>query len=109
MKNKSEEGGCNLYDYVYVLIRCSEVLGNYRLEECQLLAKIVLIKILRYQQEDGGFKYNIDSDKAHRYYGEEITPDGFIGCVHPTVLFTNTFALIDNYLNLGMDLELVVS
>ena len=109
LKNKSEEGGCNLYDYVYVLIRCSEVLEDYRLEECKLLAKIVLIKILRYQQNDGGFKYNIDSEKAHRYYGEEITPDGFIGCVHPTVLFTNTFALIDNYLNLGMDLELVVS
>ena len=109
LTTKSEEGGCNLYDYIYVLIRCSEVLGDYRLDECKLLAKVVLIKILRYQQNDGGFKYNIDSDRAHKYYGVEITPHGYIGCVHPTVLFTNTFALIDNYLNLGMDLELVIS
>ena len=109
LTTKSEEGGCNLYDYVYVLIRCSDVLKEYRVEECKLLIRIIFIRILRYQQEDGGYKYNIDTDKAHKYYGEEITPDGYIGCVHPTVLFTNTFALIDNYLNLGMDLELVVS
>ena len=109
LKSESEEGGCNLYDYIYVLIRCSQVNSDYRLEECKLLARLVLIKILRYQQEDGGFKYNKDTKKAHKYYGKEITPDGYIGCVHPTVLFSNTFALIDNYLNLGMDLELVIS
>ena len=50
-------GGCNLYDFVYVL--CKSIDINYRIEECK--TKLIQIGniLLKYQHPDGGFSFNI--------------------------------------------------
>mgnify|MGYP001331707714 FL=1 len=59
--------------------------------------------------EDGGFKYNIENKKAHKYYGQNISPDGMIGNIHSTTIFSMALARLDKYLNLGLNLKIPIS
>ena len=61
------------------------------------------------QMEDGGFKYDATTEKASLYYGKKITPDGYIGSIHATTLFSMAMALIDNYMEYDMKLVFATS
>lgn len=100
-------GGCGVYDYVYVLTKCMEI--NYRVDECRERLFNVYSDILMYQQDDGGFKYNKNNEIATKYYNKSITPDGWIGSIHATTVFSMAMARLDKYLGLGLNLNLPVS
>ena len=103
------QGGCGIYDYVYVLVKAMESTSDYRFEECLSRLRQMYEKILEHQMEDGGFKYRIDSDKNYKYYGQEITPDGMIGTIHATTVFCMALCYLDRYLGLGLRLDLPLS
>ena len=96
-------GGCNLYDFVYVLAKSIKI--NYRVEECrQKLIKIGNI-ILQYQQKDGGFSYNINSTTV-QIYGKTCSPGNKQGGIHGTTLMCMSLCMIDNACNLGLKLNI---
>lgn len=103
-------GGCGIYDYVYVLTKCMDNCGNAeKITKCKERLNGILQVILKHQQTDGGFKYEITTAKAHKYYGEEIVPDGMIGNVHGTTLFCMALSRLDKYLGLGLKMNLAIS
>jgi len=103
-------GGCGIYDYVYVLTKCMDNCNNPdKIEKCKDRLQKVYTTILKHQQSDGGFKYEITTDKAHKYYGEEIVPNGMIGNIHGTTLFCMALSRLDKYLNLGLKMNLAIS
>jgi len=105
---KISSGGCSIYDLCYVIIRCHERV-NHRSSECYQFVEDIYQVCIQHQQSDGGFKYDKDNDFGTKYYGVKIVPDGFYGCVHPTVLFMNTLAMIDKFLNKGLNLQFLIS
>lgn len=108
--NSGTRGGCSIYDYVYVMIRCLESTSKtYRHDECERILLQLTMQILEHQMPDGGFKYDAEVEKASLYYGQKITPHGFIGSVHATTLFSMALALIDNYLGYGLNLIFATS
>ena len=110
IKNSNTRGGCSIYDYVYVMIRCLESTHNtYRKDDCDKILKLLTMQILDHQMEDGGFKYDDTTEKASLYYGKQITPDGFIGNIHATTLFSMAMALIDNYMGYNLSLTFATS
>lgn len=110
IKNKETRGGCSIYDYVYVMIRCIEATkGLHRKETCDRVLQMLTMQILEHQMPDGGFKYDDQTEKASLYYGKNITPNGYIGSVHATTLFSMALALIDNYMGYGLKLNFASS
>ena len=108
IRNKETRGGCSIYDYVYVLIRCMEATERrHRYEVCERILKLMSMQILEHQMPDGGFKYDDKTETASLYYSKSITPNGFIGSVHATTLFSMAMALIDNFM--GYDMRLVLA
>lgn len=105
---KINSGGCSIYDLCYVIIRCHERV-NHRSSECYQFIEDIYQVCIQHQQSDGGFKYDKNNDYGTKYYGVKIVPDGFYGCVHPTVLFMNTMAMIDKFLNKGLNLQFLCS
>ena len=106
LSTHSETGGCNVYDYVYVLAKCLEI--DYRVDVAKQQLEKMYNLILEYQQDDGGFSY----DKNHSqtaYYGQRITPGLKAGDIHGTTLFGMALSKIDNALDLGLNLSLAVS
>ena len=95
-------GGCNVYDYVYVLAKCLEI--DYRAKEATKQLKNTLVDIFNYQHEDGGFSYHKNSTQI-AYYGQKITPGSACGGIHGTGLFSMTLAMIDRALKLDLGLE----
>ena len=104
---KIDSGGCSIYDLCYVIIRCHERV-NHRSSECYQFVEDIYQVCIQHQQSDGGFKYDKDNDYGTKYYGVKIVPDGFYGCVQ-TVLFMNTLAMIDKFLNKGLNLQFLNS
>lgn len=103
-------GGCGIYDYVYVLTKCMDYCKDEtKLEKCKDKLRNVYKIILEHQQTDGGFKYDNSNDKAHKYYGENIIPDGMIGNIHSTTLFCMALSRLDKYLDLGLNLNMAIS
>ena len=109
LDNKESRGGCGIYDYVYVITKCLDSVPEYRYKECKDHLMNLASTILDHQQKDGGFKYDIKTPRAQRYYGQDITPDGMIGSIHGTTLFSMALARLDTYFNIGMNLHLPVS
>lgn len=110
ISSESIKGGCGLYDYVYVLTKCMDYCDdNVMLEACKERLHNMLNIILNHQMTDGGFKYDNSNETAHKYYGHDITPDGFIGNIHSTTLFCMAIARLDKYLNLGLNLNIPIS
>lgn len=108
--NSGTRGGCSIYDYVYVMIRCLESTKNtYKKAECERILLMLTMQILEHQMPDGGFKYDETTEKNSPYYGQTITPDGFIGSVHATTLFSMALALIDNYMGYNLNLVFATS
>lgn len=107
IKERGCKGGCGIYDYVYVLVRC---LGyGYREREIREILFEIYDKILEHQVEDGGFKYNKDRKKKDVYSGSVVGFEGEIGCIHGSVVFSMALSLINHHLNLGLGLELAFS
>jgi hypothetical protein len=98
-----EAGGCNIYDYVYVLSKSKDI--NYRLDECKEKLLKVYDLILSYQHEDGGFSYNRNST-TQVMYSKKITDGGCRGGIHGTTLMCMALTLIDNFCELGLNLKL---
>jgi hypothetical protein len=109
LRNKETSGGCSIYDYVYAIVKCLETVPEYRYDECRNLMIEIAVKILDHQQEDGGFKYDNTNDRAHKFYGQDITPNGMIGSIHGTTLFSMALAKIDKHFNIGLGLHLPIS
>tara|TARA_Y100001963_G_C6761484_1_gene439696 strand:- start:608 stop:1531 length:924 start_codon:yes stop_codon:yes gene_type:complete len=106
LNSHSSTGGCNVYDYVYVLAKCIEY--DYRTTEAKSELLKIYDDILTYQQSDGGFSYGKDSTQT-TYYGQSITPGHKVGGIHGTTLFSMALSKIDNALDLGLGLNLAVS
>jgi len=103
-------GGCGIYDYVYVMTKCMDCIDNdHLIDLCKERLRKIYNIILRHQQNDGGFKYDISNDKAHKYYNTNIIPDGMIGNIHSTTLFCMALSRLDKYLKLNFDLNLAIS
>jgi hypothetical protein len=103
-------GGCGIYDYIYVLTRCMDDCSDeVRLQKCKRKLHGILNIILKHQQLDGGFKYEINSEAAHKYYNESIVPDGMIGNIHSTTLFCMALSRLDKYIDLGLDMCMAIS
>ena len=98
-----EAGGCNIYDYVYVLSKSKDI--NYRLKECKEKLIKVYNLILSYQHNDGGFSYNRNST-TQVIYSKRITDGGCRGGIHGTTLMCMALTLIDNFCDLGLNLKL---
>ena len=99
-------GGCNLYDFVYVL--CKSIHINYRIEESK--KKLIQIGnvILNYQHPDGGFSYNKNSTTPV-IYGKRCTPGKKQGGIHGTTLMCMALCMIDNSCNLRLNLNIPIS
>lgn len=103
-------GGCGIYDYVYVVTKCMDFVDDQNLlEKCKEKLLNIFDIILLHQQEDGGFKYDIKNDKAHKYYGENITPDGMIGTIHGTTLFCMALSRLNLWLDLNLNIRQIKS
>lgn len=100
------KGGCNLYDFVYVLAKSIKI--NYRTIECQ--GKLIKIgnSILQYQHEDGGFSYNKHSTTT-QIYGKKCSPGKSQGGMHGTTLMCMALCMIDDACNLGLKLNIPIS
>jgi len=109
LENNDSRGGCGIYDYIYVMTKCMDVTKDYRLDECKKVLYGLYIFCKDHQQEDGGFKYHNDTDAAHKYYGQNITPNGMLGNIHSTTLFSMALSRLDHYLGLDLGLELAIS
>ena len=110
MEFYGSSGGCGVYDYVYVLTKCMDYIKDEdKLNKCKIRLTEVYQQILTYQMVDGGFKYDNTTIKAHKYYGELIVPDGYIGNIHSTTLFCMALSRLDKYLKLGLGLNLAIS
>tara|TARA_B100000900_G_C20579632_1_gene716911 strand:- start:307 stop:1233 length:927 start_codon:yes stop_codon:yes gene_type:complete len=106
LTSHSSSGGCNIYDYVYVLEKAIQI--EYKVEESKEKLRLIYGKILEHQQPDGGFSYNKNSSQSH-IYGTTITPGLKAGDIHGTTLFSMALSKIDNALDLGLNLSLAVS
>jgi UDP-N-acetylglucosamine/UDP-N-acetylgalactosamine 4-epimerase len=109
LENNDSRGGCGIYDYIYVMTKCMDVTKDYRLDECKKVLYGLYVFCKDHQQEDGGFKYHHDTDAAHKYYGQNITPNGMLGNIHSTTLFSMALSRLDHYLELDLGLELAIS
>ncbi len=107
LKTDKFEGGCGVYDYVYVLIRCMH--AGHRLDEIKKRLYEVYDKILEYQMSDGGFKYSKDPKKRDTYSGKEVAVPGPYGCIHPTTVFCMALTMLNTALDLGLNLNLAIS
>jgi len=99
-------GGCNVYDYVYVLSKCMKI--DYKTKEASEQLNKIYKEMFEYQHPDGGFSYD-KSRSQTSYYGQRVTPGLPVGDIHGTGLFSMTLALIDQALKLDLGLELPVS
>ena len=106
LTSQSSIGGCNIYDYVYVLTNCMEL--NYRTENAKKELEKQFKIILEYQQSDGGFSYDKNRSQTN-YYGVTVTPGMKNGDLHGTTLFLMALSRIDKYLKLDLGLELAFS
>ncbi len=106
LNSHASSGGCNVYDYVYVLAKCMKI--NYRTEEATTELKKIYKEVFEYQHSDGGFSYDKNRTQT-AYYGQPVTPGLPIGGIHGTGLFSMTLALIDQALKLDLGLELPLS
>ena len=106
IKWSPDKGGCNLYDYVYVLAKAVSI--NYRVEESKEKLIKVYNKILTYQQPDGGFSYSPKQSRTDMY-GKKIPNGKGIGDVHGTTLHCMSLWIIDKACNLNLNLNTVVS
>lgn len=106
LKKNPHRGGCNIYDYVYVLSKGVKI--NYKVEEIK--SKLIKIgnSVLEYQHEDGGFSYQKDKTTT-KIYGKRITDGKAQGGIHGTTLMCMSFAIIDKCCDLGLNLNLPIS
>jgi len=100
-------GGCGVYDYVYVLVRCLAI--KHRENEIRTRLYKVYDTILEYQMPDGGFKYSKDINKKDTYSGKEITPAGPYGCIHATTVFSMALTMMNKALDMGLNINLAFS
>ncbi len=107
LKVENYEGGCGVYDYAYVLVKCLK--ANHKVEEIRKRLFALYDKILEYQMPDGGFKYSKDLKKKDTYSGKEITPPGPLGCIHATTVFCMALTMLNNALDLGIGISLAYS
>tara|TARA_B100000131_G_scaffold229180_1_gene220959 strand:- start:934 stop:1875 length:942 start_codon:yes stop_codon:yes gene_type:complete len=101
-----ESGGCNIYDFVYVLSKAIKI--GYRVEECRDKLMDIYTIILDYQHKDGGFSYNKDSTTKHMY-GKLITKGKACGGMHGTTLMCMALTYINEACELGLNLNIPVS
>ena len=101
-----ESGGCNMYDYVYVLTYCLDY--SYREQEIKNKLKNIYKSILKYQQLDGGFSYSKNKSQE-KYGGKKITNGKKQGDIHGTTLMCMAIARINKYCDLGLNLILPIS
>lgn len=106
LRVKVVEGGCGIYDMIYILVRFLDF--DYRIQDIKDQLYLLYDRVLEHQMEDGGFKYSLDK-KKDTYAGVEIVPEGKIGSIHATTVFCMGLAMLDNALNLGMGLNLATS
>lgn len=108
--NVNTSTGCGIYDYVYVITKCMDVVKDFDLiNKCKSKLFGIVTKIIEHQQIDGGFKYDNNNNKAHKYYNHTIIPDGMIGNIHGTTLFCMALSRLDKYIDLNLDLNLAFS
>lgn len=107
LKAEKYEGGCGVYDYVYVLIRCLP--AKHREDEIKKRLYDVYDMILDYQMPDGGFKYSKDPKKKDTYSSKEVAVPGPYGCIHPTTVFCMALTMINSALDLGLNMNLAFS
>lgn len=106
IKRNPDKGGCNLYDYVYVLSKAISI--NYRVKESKEKLIKIYNKTLTYQQKDGGFSYSPNHSRTEMY-GKKIPNGKGIGDVHGTTLHCMSLWIIDNACNLNLNLNRVES
>jgi len=106
LNSHASTGGCNIYDYVYVLSKCMKI--NYRTQEASTQLQKIYKEIFEYQHADGGFSYD-KSRTQTGYYGQAVTPGLAVGGLHGTMLFSMTLALINQALKLDLGLERPIS
>jgi len=99
-------GGCNVYDYVYVL--CKAITINYNVEKSREKLLEVYKLILTYQKKDGGFSYK-PNQTQNKIYKTRIPqskgPDK--GGIHGTTLMCMALWMIDHACNLNLNLQSV--
>ena len=101
-----EAGGCNIYDYVYVLAKAVHI--NYRTDDCKDKLLDIYTLILTYQHEDGGFSYNPKSTTKHMY-GKIISKGHACGGIHGTTLMCMALTYINDVCDLELNLKIPVS
>ena len=106
LKSDPESGGCNIYDYVYVLAKSVKI--GYRVSECRDKLFDIYTLILTYQHPDGGFSYNKDST-TRNMYGKMITNGRACGGIHGTTLMCMALTYINDACELGLNLEIPIS
>lgn len=106
LDTEPEAGGCNIYDYVYVLAKSVEM--GYKVDECRDKLHDIYTLILTYQHEDGGFSYKRNSTTTH-IYGKLITRGLPVGGIHGTTLMCVALAIIDKACEFGLGLKVPVT
>ena len=99
-------GGCNIYDFVYVLAKAIKI--NYRVDECREKLLQIYTIILSYQHPDGGFSYNKHST-TQNMYGKRITDGGNRGGIHGTTLMCMALTIINEACELHLHLQIPIS
>lgn len=106
LKINPSSGGCNLYDFVYVLRKGIKI--EYKVDEIKNKLIIIGNIILQYQQIDGGFSYNKNSTTV-MMYGKRISPGKKQGGIHGTTLMCMALCMIDDACNLELNLNVPIS
>ena len=107
MINQSpEDGGCNIYDFVYVLSKAVKI--GYRVDECRDKLFDIYTIILTYQHTDGGFSYNKNSTTTNMY-GKMISKGHACGGIHGTTLMCMALTYINEACELNLELKVPVS
>lgn len=101
-----EDEGCNIYDYVYVLVKGVDM--NYRKKECQNKLMNIYNFILKRQHKDGGWSY-FKNKTRKEMYGQKIPNSENIGDLHGTTLMCMSLWMIDHACELNLNLNKIIS
>lgn len=101
-----KSGGCNIYDYVYVLSKGPII--NYRNLECKNKLIEIYHIIMKYQKEDNGFSYSKNHSQKQIYL-KDIPNNENISDIHGTTLYCMALWIIDHTCNLNLNLNKIIS
>lgn len=101
-----EDEGCNIYDYVYVLVKGIDL--DYKKKECKEKLLKIYDFILSRQHKDGGWSYFKDKTRKEMY-GTKIPHGENISDMHGTTLMCMSLWMIDHACKLNLNLNKIIS